>query len=43
MTFTDRAYHVGYNHDMTIFIDKPKGGIYKPSYIDTDEESNHKV
>ena len=28
---------------MTIFIDKPKKGIYEPSYIDIDKESNHKI
>ena len=42
MTFIDRAYHVGYNHDITILIDGPKKGTYKPSYTDIDKESNHK-
>ena len=42
MTFIDKVYHVGYNHNITIFINKPKKGIYKPSYTDINKESNHK-
>ena len=43
MTFIDKVYHVGYNHNITIFINKTKKGTYKPSYIDSDKESNNKI
>ena len=43
MTFIDRAYYISYNHDITIFIDKPRRGTCEPSYTDTDKESNHEI
>ena len=40
MTFIDRAYYVGYIDDITILIDRPKRGTYKPNCADIDKEND---